>query len=222
MTKNVLIIAAHPDDEVLGCGGAIATHASRGDKVGVLYVADGIGARDDLFEEGLKKRKAAAYQALKILGAEVLDFLDFPDNRLDNVPLLDVVKKIESLMQKFVPEVVYTHHYGDLNIDHAIVHRATMTACRPLPGSHIKEIYTYEVLSATEWGLGNSAFSPSMFMNIADCWDKKLKALLCYKDEIRNFPHTRSLENLDFLSRYRGATIGFERAEAFSTIRMLR
>jgi LmbE family N-acetylglucosaminyl deacetylase len=222
MSKNVLVIAAHPDDEVLGCGASMAKHALQGDKVGVLFVADGIGARNNSFEGDLQKRKAAAHEALKILGAEALDFLDFPDNRLDSVPLLDIVQKIESMIAQFSPEIVYTHHHGDLNIDHAVVHRATMTACRPLPGSRIKEVYAYEVLSATDWSLGNSLFSPNVFVNIGEFWDKKADALMCYVDEMRSFPHTRSLESLDFLSRHRGATMGLERAEAFSTIRMLR
>ncbi len=219
MTKNILVIAAHPDDEALGCGGTISKHSAKGDRIGVLFIADGVGARNDAFAENLKKRKHAAENALRILGAESLGFFDFPDNRLDTIPLLDIVQKIEKVIEDFQPSVVYTHHYGDLNVDHAIVHRSTLTACRPIPGSYVKEIYTYEVLSATEWSLGNNLFIPNYFINIEDYWDKKVTAINAYNQEMRPFPHTRSMEHLQSLAEHRGASVGLRKAEAFLMIR---
>lgn len=221
MTKNILIIAAHPDDEVLGCGGTIARHSSNRDRIGVLFIADGVGARNDAFAENLKKRKQAAEAALKTLGAESLGFLDFPDNRLDTIPLLDIVQKIEKVIEDFQPNVVYTHHYGDLNVDHAIVHRATLTACRPIPKSCVKEIYVYEVLSATEWSLGNNLFVPNCFVGIEDYWDQKINAINSYNQEMRPSPHTRSMEHLKSLAEHRGESVGLKKAEAFLMIRYI-
>lgn len=219
MTKNILVIAAHPDDEVLGCGGAMARHSANGDTVGVLFIADGVGARNDKFVESLQKRKQAAESSLKILGSQSLGFFDFPDNRLDTVPLLDIVQKIEKVIKEFKPFVVYTHHHGDLNIDHAIVHRATMTACRPTPGSCVKEIYAYEVLSSTEWSLVNQSFHPNYFIDIQQSFDKKMLALEIYAEEIPPSPHARSIEAVQALSTVRGASVGLKRAEAFVTLR---
>ncbi len=218
MSKNILVIAAHPDDEVLGCAGTIIRHSSNGDNVGVLYVADGVGARNELFEENIKKRKQSAEQALQILGAQNLGFLDFPDNRLDSVPLLDIVQKIEVIIRNFLPHVVFTHHSGDLNIDHEIVSRATMTACRPIPGSSVKEIYTYEVMSSTEWALDGSAFIPNYFVDINEFWDRKKSALDVYNDEMRISPHTRSIKHLESLAIHRGNCVGMEKAEAFQML----
>ncbi|MBS0185074.1 MAG: PIG-L family deacetylase [Proteobacteria bacterium] len=221
MMANILVIAAHPDDEALGCGGTMARHSAMGDKVGVLFIADGVGARNDTFQENLIKRKKAAKNALKILNTEALDFLDFPDNRLDTIALLDIVQKIESTIHKFQPQTIYTHHYGDLNIDHSIVHKATMTACRPVPGCSVKNIYSYEVLSSTEWGLANKRFVPNYFIDIADYWDQKRDALMAYNEEMRAYPHTRSIESLEALSLHRGTSVGLRKAEAFSIIRSI-
>lgn len=221
MSNNILVIAAHPDDEVLGCGGTIAKHIDNNDKVGVLFIADGVGSRLDSFDDNLKKRKYAATNAIKVLGGKILGFFDFPDNCLDTIPLLDIVQKIEKSIFQFKPAVVYTHHYGDLNIDHAIVHRATMTACRPVPDSHVKEIYTYEVLSSTEWSLGNNLFMPNYFVDIDKYWMKKINAISAYVDEIRAFPHARSKEAIEALSQYRGASVGLRKAEAFFMMRYI-
>jgi LmbE family N-acetylglucosaminyl deacetylase len=218
MSKNILLIAAHPDDEVLGCGGTIARHAVSGDNIGVLYIADGVGARNDSFDKNLKKRKQAAENSLQILGARSLGFLDLPDNRLDSLPLLDIVQKIERVINDFQPNVVFTHHYGDLNIDHEIVHRATMTACRPIPGSSIKEIYAYEAMSSTEWALEGRAFVPNYFVDIEDFWDKKKNALEIYHEEMRMSPHTRSIKHLAALAVHRGNSVGLKKAEAFQIL----
>ncbi len=221
MSKNILIIAAHPDDEVLGCGATMARHTHHGDNVGVVFVSDGVGARNSDFENNLKKRKESALKALKILGADCLSFLDFPDNRLDTIPFLDIVQPLEDIINAFNPSIVYTHHYGDLNIDHAIVHRAIMTACRPLPHTPIEEIYSYEVVSSTEWGLQGAYFQPNRFVDVSDFFSKKIEAIQAYHEEMRLFPHSRSIEHIDALAVHRGATVGLKKAEAFFLVRAI-
>ena len=146
----VLALVAHPDDEVLGAGGTLALHALRGDEVHIVFLTDGVGARgaDRAAEE---RRAEAAIKAASILGARPPRFLGFPDNCVDRIALLDVVQAIEAVIASVQPATVYTHHAGDLNIDHAICHRAVLTACRPLPGSKLRRIYAMEVASSTEW-----------------------------------------------------------------------
>ncbi len=218
MAQKILIVAAHPDDDILGCGATMAKHAAEGATVKVLFIADGEGARE---KQNLDKRKDAAAKALQIVGATIEEFLDFPDNQLDTVPLLSIVQKIEKIVKIFQPEIIYTHHHGDLNIDHSLTHRAVMTACRPLPECTVKAIYAFEVLSSTEWADEAEQFKPNHFVDVQKYWDKKIKALSEYKTEIRKFPHSRSLKNLDALSTYRGGTAGIKRAEAFQLIRSL-
>ena len=222
MNKRILVIAAHPDDEVLGCGGTIARHNINSDNVGVVFIADGVGARNDNFAENLQKRKQAAESALNILGALNFGFFDFPDNRLDTIPLIDIVQKLEGVIEDFQPEIVYTHHSGDLNIDHQIVNRATLTACRPLPESTIKAIYAYEVISSTEWSLNGHTFLPNYFVNIDLFFEKKVEALNAYEKEMRLFPHTRSIEHVEALAIHRGSSVGFLKAEAFQLIRKIK
>jgi LmbE family N-acetylglucosaminyl deacetylase len=223
MSRNILIIAAHPDDEILGCGATMAKCAIEyGDDVRVLFIADGVGSRDKDFTHNLKNRHEAAHKALSILKAKPISFLDLPDNQLDKIPLLEIVKKIENVVQSFQPQIIYTHHFGDLNIDHAIVHRAVMTACRPLPSQHyLKEIYAFEVLSATEWALGQNHFVPNLFVDVNPYWDLKLQSLEFYNEEMREFPHTRSFQNMEALATYRGATHGLKKAEAFVLLRKI-
>ena len=167
MTK-VLVIAAHPDDEVLGCGGSIAKHTRDGDTVHILFMADGVGARGD--QGGKNARDKAANAAALILGAEAPQFLDLPDNRMDSLDFLDVVQPLERVVYDIEPEIVYTHHRGDLNIDHELTHRATMTACRGLPDHPVKQILSYEVASSTEWQSpsAGTVFIPNWFVDISE------------------------------------------------------
>jgi LmbE family N-acetylglucosaminyl deacetylase len=214
-SQTVLIVAAHPDDELLGCGGAIARHAREGAKVYVLFMTDGVGARGATGGEAARRKSAEA--ALKILGAEAPMFLDFPDNAMDGVPLLDIVKKIEEAVARVKPSIVYTHHGGDLNVDHQVTHRAIMTACRPLPGSSVRAIYGFEVLSSTEWSL--APFHPARFVGIDI--ELKLKALREYHQEMREAPHARSYEAVRALAVVRGASAGLPAAEGFSVLRLV-
>lgn len=222
MTENVLVVAAHPDDEVIGCGGTIARHAESGDKIHIVLLADGVSSRGG--SGGLKERIQSAVKAAEILGAEEPIIKNLPDNRLDTLPLLDIVKELEKIVSRINPTIVYTHHGGDLNIDHQVTYKAILTACRPLPSIGLKGIYTFETLSSTEWGdfVNNQCFTPNYFVNISSTLDKKLLALKCYDDEMRPFPHARSYEAVKKIAGLRGAQNGFEAAEAFCVIRQLR
>jgi LmbE family N-acetylglucosaminyl deacetylase len=214
-SDTVLVVAAHPDDELLGCGGTIARHAREGAKVHVLFMTDGVGARGSSVGEAARRKSAEA--ALKILGAEAPVFLNFPDNAMDGVVLLDIVKKVEETVARVKPTIVYAHHGGDLNVDHQATHRATMTACRPLPGSSVRAIYGFEVLSSTEWSL--TPFQPARFAGIDI--ELKLKALREYHQEMREAPHARSYEAVKALAVVRGASAGLPAAEAFSVLRLV-
>jgi len=177
MNKKVLVIAAHPDDEAIGCAGTIAKHVANGDEVHLLFMTDGVGSRLGSDESALQ-RKSAADKAAEILGVSSSQNFDFPDNKMDSIPLLDVVKKVEDGIGKYQPEIVYTHHVGDLNIDHQVTHNAVLTACRPQPGFCVKEIYVFEVMSSTEWSsIGTAPFLPNMYVDISDYWDVKKKVL---------------------------------------------
>jgi N-acetylglucosamine malate deacetylase 1 len=213
---NVLVIAAHPDDEVLGCGGTIARHVAEGDKVKIIFVADGETAR---IMHNKENRNIAAKQAGDILGISDIRFLDHPDQRLDLLPLLDLTKQVEEHVVALKPRVVYTHHAGDLNQDHRIVHQIAMTALRPLPGSTVREIYAFEVPSSTEWGTG---FVPNHFINIGPHHQRKVEALSFYQSEIRAAPHARSYSAIGALNRLRGHQVGLDYAEAFMTMRTIR
>ncbi len=228
MKKNVLVIAAHPDDEVLGCGATMAKHARNGDRVHVLILAEGLTSRDGRRDRakhaaGLSELAKAAHKAHVILGVESTTLEAFPDNRMDSVPLLDVVKIIENLVSRLHPEAVYTHHAGDLNVDHRVVHQAVVTACRPLPRQRVDSLLFFEVPSSTEWQVQSpeETFAPNWFENASSTLALKLKALKAYASEMRPWPHPRSLEAVEHLARWRGATAGWNAAEAFMLGRRL-
>lgn len=219
---NVLIIAAHPDDEVLGCGATIAKHAKMGDEVNVVILAEGATSRDEKRNrkhrsKDISELSQAADEAKKILGIRSLTLHDFPDNRMDSVDRLDVIKVVERHLDKHQPTIIYTHHAGDLNIDHQIVHEAVTTACRPSLGLSVRTLLFFEVASSTEWRTPGSsrAFEPNWFVDISDTLALKLKALEEYRIELRAWPHPRSVEAVTHLARWRGATVGMEAAEAF-------
>jgi LmbE family N-acetylglucosaminyl deacetylase len=219
-----LIIAAHPDDEILGCGGTAAKLISEGYSGSTLIVSEGITSRDknrnlSLRAKELKTLKKKCIIANKKIGINKVYFLDFPDNRLDTVALLDIIKKIEELVEIIKPRVIFTHNNSDLNRDHKIVYDAVITACRPFPDSKIKEILSYEVLSSTNWSSPEeNDFKPNVYFDITKTINKKLKALSIYNSEMRKYPHARSLKAVDALSKFRGSTVGFKNAEAFKQI----
>ena len=220
MNKKILVVAAHPDDEVLGCGGTMARHAKNGDKVHIVFMSDGVNSRENVKYNEENERRECAIKACEILGAQTPKFFDFPDNMMDTVPLLEIVKELEVYIQELQPNIVYTHYKGDLNIDHQITYQAVMTACRPTPRSSITQIYLFEILSSTEWSIA-STFSPTHFVDISDEFELKIKALKMYKEEIKDFPNSRSIESLTALSVFRGGSMGLNFAEAFSVERSL-
>ena len=221
---SILVVAAHPDDEVLGCGGVLARHAAEGDTVHILIVAEGATSRDARRdphgrEPELAALGAAASRAAAAIGAEEPRMLGLPDNRLDTLPLLDVIKPIEIVVEAVAPEIVYTHHAGDLNVDHRIVHQATVTACRAVPGSPVRAIYAFETVSSTEWQTAGESFRPQRWVDIGPFLDRKLRALNAYQAEMRPFPHARSHEAVEALTRVRGAAVGLRAAECFMIVR---
>jgi LmbE family N-acetylglucosaminyl deacetylase len=226
MQRRILVVAAHPDDEVLGCGGTLAKFAAAGSAVNVSFMSDGVTSRpadSDTHQREREARKAAAMRAGAILGVQNLTFGVFPDNRMDSVALLDITREIEDLIAKIRPDTVLTHHAGDLNIDHRRVHEAVVTACRPQPGHSVRTLLSFEVPSSTEWHLGGSApaFLPNWFEDITATLDRKLAALDAYEAELRDWPHPRSRKSVEYLARWRGATVGAQAAEAFMLGRQL-
>lgn len=221
--KRIMVVAAHPDDEVLGCGGTIARHVDKGDQVHIVFMADGVTSRQALTEHDLSKRNKAAHESCKILGTHSPKFLGFPDNKMDTVALLDVVQALEKEIDKIQPSVIYTHHAEDLNVDHRITHQAVLTAGRPQPESYINEIYSFEVLSSTEWvsPSAKNIFIPNCFVDISKVIERKIKALNAYVDEMRDFPHTRSVDTVQLLAKYRGSTVGIRCAESFKIERII-
>lgn len=228
MSSKVLVIAAHPDDEVLGCGGATAKHVLQGDDVYCLILGEGITSRYDsrgnAGKDEIEKLKQDAKKAAAILGTKDVIFRDFPDNRFDSIPLLDIVKAVESVKQEIKPDIIYTHHRGDLNIDHRITFRAVLTACRPMKGETVKEIYSFEVPSSTEWAEPDAAASlmPDVFVDITATFEKKIAALNVYSTERREYPHPRSPRALEIIARRWGVNVGRELVEAFRLIRWLK
>jgi len=228
MFNEVLVVAAHPDDEVLGCGGSIARHVDAGDHVQVLIVAEGATSRQQQRDRGqveteLSVLAFAAQKAGEILGTTGVELLDLPDNRLDSIDRLDLVKLIEEKIEGYQPQIVYTHHAGDVNIDHRRLHEAVVTACRPTPSQPVKRLLSFEVASSTEWQPPGSApaFHPSWFVDISEQWNRKRLALEAYASEMRSWPHARSIQALEHQARWRGAQVGVHAAEAFCLLRQL-
>lgn len=224
---KVLVVAAHPDDEVLGCGGTITRLSQEGHNVYIAILGEGVTSRYQHQEEAdqgqVKALHARSQQVAELLGAKDLFLYNLPDNRFDTVPLLDVIKIIEELIERLQPEVVYIHHGGDLNIDHVIMHRAVLTATRPMIDCSVKEVYAFEVPSSTEWAFQQfQPFRPNVFMDISTTLETKLKAMKLYESEGRAFPHPRSPEALRALAQWRGSTAGLKAAEAFELIRAVR
>lgn len=206
---NILVVAAHPDDEVLGCGGTIAQHTAAEDEVQVIFIADG---RDKL------KARTMAYKAAVVLKTRPPLFIGYTDQLLDTYSLLGITHTIEEAAKLFTPDIVLTHSSADLNKDHRVVHEATLTAFRPIGDS--PDILCFEVASSTEWG--ERAFHPNYFVDISE---QKLilhEALRCYEEEMRPPPHPRSHVNITYQYHNRGAQAGLHAAEAFEVVRILR
>jgi LmbE family N-acetylglucosaminyl deacetylase len=222
---RILVVAAHPDDEVLGCGATIARLAREGHEAHIAILGEGGTSRAGESDPSLvRELRAQAAEAARVLGAREPLFYDLPDNRFDTRPLLEVSKIVEEVIGRVRPEVIYTHHGGDLNVDHGVAHRAVLTAARPLPGACVREIYAFEVASSTEWAFGqaSSAFRPRVFTDVGATLSLKIEALKRYRREVREFPHPRSEEGIAALARWRGSSVGCPAAEAFELVRSVR
>ena len=224
--NKVLVVAAHPDDEVLGVGGTLARHAAEGDEVHVLFMSEGVSSRANSGEKpdwlpAIEAREKMARQACKVLGFKTTKFLRHENLRMRDFSVLDMVKEVEETISKIEPNIIYTHHSGDLNSDHTLTHETVMTACRPIEGHSVKKIFAFEVPSSTAWASQTMAmpFVPNRFVDISAYLATKLEALTCYDFEMRPFPHPRSVKAIDALASYHGANSGLHAAEAFIVIR---
>jgi len=222
--NKILIIAAHPDDEILGCGGMVAKY-SGANEISALILGEGITSRYEVRQEAPKEElaelKQRAEKSAKILGIKNIYFLDLPDQRFETMPLLEITKKVEKIIAELKPQIVFTHSRTDLNLDHRITFGAVMTAARPVASCPAKEVYSFEIPSSTEWSFQkiNGVFSPNFFVDISSSVQKKIEAIKAYESEMREFPHPRSLEGIALLAEKRGMEVGVESAEAFELIR---
>jgi LmbE family N-acetylglucosaminyl deacetylase len=229
MMDRVLVVSAHIGDEVLGCGGTLAMHVARGDEVGVLVLGEGWTSRTSSLEKGLEALDLDAFEeqgrrALDVLGLQRVRFSRLPDNRFDQEPFLDIVKKIEAEKLAFKPSRVYTNSSFDLGVDQRIVCRAVVTAFRPQPDDNAVDLIAFEVLSSTEWNCatGGRQFEPNLFVDITSTLPRKLAAFERLATETRPWPHARSQEAIEHRARSRGASVGLPAAEAFMQMRSVR
>lgn len=223
---RVLAVAAHPDDEVLGCGGTLTRHALEGDEVHVVILGEGATSRFP--PEGgagaVSRLVEAAHRAGDLMGVGSVSLEGLVDNRFDTLALLDLVRLVERHVDRVRPQIVYTHHLGDVNIDHVLTARAVLTATRPQPGGGVRELFAWEAFSSTEWAFGALAptWAPNHFVDISRTLTLKLRALDCYEEEVREFPHPRSPRAVEAASARWGSAVGVEAAEAFRLIRSWR
>lgn len=222
MNRRVLVVAAHPDDEVLGCGATIAKYVQQGSDIHVMILAEGITSREitrdrEKHTDELGRLQCAAKTANDILGVTSLMIHDYPDNRMDSINLLDIIKVIENHIEQIKPSAILTHGASDVNIDHRRIHEAVVTACRPTPQNRVDTLLFFEIPSSTEWQVPTltSYFMPNWFEDVSSTLNVKLEALNAYESELRPWPHPRSLKAAECLARWRGATIGVDAAEAF-------
>lgn len=218
---RVAVIAPHPDDEVLGCGGVMARHAAEGDDVFVIVVTRGI---PELFpQEAIDRIRNEARQAHTVLEVRETRFLDFPAPRLDVTPGHLVADALAKQFQDIRPERVYLPHHGDIHSDHGRIYHATLVAARPLANCPVRQLLCYETLSETEWSppIDSAVFYPTMFVDIAGYLPKKLEAMSCFQSQLKQPPNPRSLQAIEALARYRGATVHLHAAEAFVVVRQV-
>jgi len=217
---KVLVIASHPDDEVLGVGGTVFDLAEKGAKIYFLIMTKGM--EEIHGKEKMEMLREEAREVHKFLPSTETTFLDFPSLNMDTVPKRDINRSIEEVVQKVRPEIVFTHFMNDLNNDHQLVSAATMVAVRPYVAPFVRKVYGYEVMSSTEWNCNspNNMFIPLCFNDISKHLDKKLQALKMYKSQQKEYPHTRSVKSVANHASQRGNIVGFEAAECFYPIRL--
>lgn len=222
--KNILVVAAHPDDELLGIGGTVKRLSKEGGCVRAVILAEGLTSRgdkrSDIDQSELKNLQKDARMAAEEVGYMSIDFCGFPDNRMDEVDLLNIVKMVSKFVEKYQPDTIFTHHHGDLNIDHQRTCEAVLTACRPVGNYCVKRIYAFETPSSTEWNYRyNEPFCPNVFFDVTDTLEAKIRGMACYRTEGAEYPHPRSPEALRALGQYRGASVGLKMAEGFELLR---
>ena len=226
MSKKILIVASHPDDEVLGCFGTVARLIQEGYEAYTLILGEGKTSRDDKRIVENKKDEIAKLNneiqdANNVIGIKKVFVESFPDNRFDSVDLLDIIKVISKVKDEVKPDIIFTHYEHDLNIDHQITYKAVVTATRPMQDECVKEIYSFEILSSTEWNYPIS-FSPDTYYDISNTLDLKIKAMKEYTSELCEYPHPRSLEGIDLNAKYQGMRVGKKAVEAFKCIRIIK
>lgn len=222
--KNALVVAAHPDDELLGEGGTVRRLADEGSRVHAVILAEGLTSRAETRDEAdmseLLKLQADARAAAEIVGYSSIEFCGFPDNRMDSLDLLDIIKKVSVFVEKYQPDTIFTHHHGDLNIDHRRTCEAVLTACRPVGEFSVKRIFAFETPSSTEWNYEYvEPFCPNVYFDITHSLQAKIEAMAKYRSENAQAPHPRSSESLKALAAYRGSNVGCEYAEGFMLLR---
>lgn len=222
--KNILVVAAHPDDELLGAGATVRRLADAGAVVHAVIMAEGLTSRADTRAQAdlsaLDILWADAKKAAQIVGYANIEFCGFADNRMDGVDLLDIIKAVSGYVRKYSPDTIFTHHHGDLNIDHRKTCEAVLTACRPVGGCPVERIYAFETPSSTEWNYHNmQPFQPNVYVDVSGTMEAKIKGMECYRSESMAYPHPRSPEALRALAMYRGSHSGFYMAEAFVLLR---
>jgi len=225
-TTKVLVVCAHPGDEILGCGATLALHVRQGHRVRVLVLGDGLTSRVKSVEKAkdvvdLDVIEEQGREALKALGVQEVEYLRFPDNRFDTVPLLDLVKEIEKVKRKFYPGFVYTNSPFDLSVDQQKTSHAVATAFRPLPGDNRTRLLCFEVASSTEWNVNGdqNAFTPNYFVDVSATLPMKIKSFEKLRFEVRPWPHPRSTRSIEHQARIRGASVGVSAAEAYMLLR---
>jgi LmbE family N-acetylglucosaminyl deacetylase len=214
MPKTVMVIVAHFDDEILGLAGTLKRLVDQGDRV--ISIITALGRKEE--EHHIKM---FAHKANEEIGVQELKFLEYPNLELEKIPLHILTKDIEKLIEKYQPDQIFTHHYGDLNRDHQITFQAVLTAARPLPSKKPIEILTFETVSSSEWNINTNdkTFKPNYYVDISSTFETKIAALKHYEVEMREFPHPRSYKGVKHLARVRGMTVGLPYAEAFEIIR---